>query len=59
MLILVFFSQKSNMVEEAIDVGTRINCDSSLRGAFMHRIGCRTRCFSSKHRVLQRVVQKW
>ena len=47
------------MVEETIDVGTRINRDSSLRGAFMHRVGCCTRCSSSEHHVLQRVVEEW
>ena len=44
------------MVEEAIDVGTRANCDSSLRSALMHRLGCCTRCSGCEHRNLRYVI---
>lgn len=48
--------QKSDMVEEAVRFGTRVNGDSGFRVSFMRRFGGGTRNFGSQYHV-QRYIQ--
>lgn len=57
MRIFVNLLQKSDMVEEAIRFGTRVNGDSGFRVSLVCRFGGGTRNFGGQHDV-QRNVQK-
>jgi len=45
----MIFVQKSDMVEEAVRFGTRVNGDSGFRVSLVHRFGGRPRNFGGQH----------
>jgi len=56
-LILANLLQKSDMVEEAIRFGARLNGDSGFRVSPVHRFGSRARNFGSQH-DMQRDIEE-